>query len=97
VKNRVFVDDQYHCILEMSFMFILKNWDRSVSIAAMLWVGRPRAQFLAVTVIFMFFRLSTLVLVPTQPPIQEILGAVPTELTYEDDNSLLSTAKDKHE
>ena len=52
---------------------------------------------MAVTVIFMFFRLSTLVLVPTQPPIQEILGAVPTELTYEDDNSLLSTAKGKHE
>jgi len=50
-------------------MFILKNWDRSVSIAAMLWVGRSRAQFLAVTVIFMFFRLPTLVLVQTQLPI----------------------------
>ena len=52
---------------------------------------------MAVTVIFMFFRLSTLVLVPTQPPIQDILGAGPKELTYEDDDSLLSTAKDKHE
>jgi hypothetical protein len=97
VKYSVFVDDWYHFNLAMSFMFILKNWSRSVSIVAMLWVGRSRARFLAVTVIFMFFRLSTLVLVPTQPPIQEVVRAVPTELTFEDDNSLLSTAKGKNE
>jgi hypothetical protein len=97
LKYSVFVDGRYHFILGMSFMFILKNWDRSVSIAAVLRVGRSRARFLAVRVIFMFFRLSTLVLVPTQPPIQEVVTAVPTELMYENDNSLLSTAKVKNE
>jgi len=63
--------------LEMAFMFVLKSWDRSVSIVAMLWAGRSRARFLTVTVIFIFFRMSTLVLGPTQPPIQEILGLFP--------------------
>jgi len=78
-------------------MFVLKSWDRSVSIVAMLWAGRSRARFLAVTVIFIFFRISTLVLGPTQPPIQQVLGAFLPELPYEDDNSLLSTAKIKSE
>jgi len=78
-------------------MFVLKSWDRSVSIVSMLWVGSSRARFLAVTVSFIFFRLSTVVLGPTQPPIQEVLRSVPSELTYEADNSHLSTAKDKNE
>ena len=59
----------------MSFMFVLKSWKRSVSVVAMLWAAQSRAQFLAMTVISIF-RLSTLVLGPTQPPIQEALRAI---------------------
>jgi len=46
----------------MSFMSVLKSWCSSVSIVSMLWVGWSRARLLAVTVIFIFFRMSTLVL-----------------------------------
>jgi len=60
----------------MSFMFVLKSWKRSVSVVAMLWAAQSRAQFLAMTVISIFFRLSTLVLCPTQPPVQEVLRAI---------------------
>ena len=60
----------------MSFMFVLKNWDRSVSIVAVRWAGQCRARFLVVTVIFIFFRMSTLILEPTQPPVQDVVGAV---------------------
>ena len=63
----LFVDDQHHCILGRSFMFSLKSWDRSVSIVAVQWAVDSRAQFLAVKVIFIFFRLSVPVLGPTQP------------------------------
>jgi len=77
-------------------MFVLKSWDMSVSIVAVLWVGRSRARFLAMTVIFIFFRMSTLVLGPTQPPIQ-VIRSVPPELTYQPDNSHLSTAKVKND
>ena len=58
-------------------MFALKGWDKSVSIVAVQWAVDSRAQLLAVTVIFIFFRLSTLVLGPTQPPIQAVLRGIP--------------------
>ena len=57
-------------------MFVLKSWNSSVNIVALLWAGQSRAQFLAVTLIFIF-RLSTLVLGPTQPPVRQVLMAVP--------------------
>ena len=57
-------------------MFVLKSRDRTVNTVAMLWAGQSRAQFLAVTVIFIFFRLSALVLGPTQPPIRVVLRAI---------------------
>jgi len=46
----------------MSFTFVLKSWNRSVSIVAVLCFVRSRARFLAVTMIFIFFRMSKLVL-----------------------------------
>jgi len=53
----------------MSVITVLKSWSRSVSIVAVLWVGRLRAPFLVVTVIFIFFRISTMFLGPKEPPI----------------------------
>ena len=61
----------------MSFMSVLKSWCSSDSIVDMLWFGRSRARLLTVTVIFIFFRKSTQVLGPTEPPIQEIMCIVP--------------------
>ena len=58
-------------------MSVLKSWCISVTIVDMLCVGRSRVRLLAVTVIFIFFRKSTLILVPTEPPIQEILCIFP--------------------
>jgi hypothetical protein len=96
VEYRVFVGDQFDCILGTSFMFVLKSWYSSVSIVAILLAGRSRAQFLAVTVIFIFFRISPLFLGLSQPPIQNVLRAAPPLLTDEADSLLLSTAKDKN-
>jgi hypothetical protein len=76
VTYRVFVGDQYDCILGTFFKFVLKSWDRSVSIVAMLLAGRSRARFLAVTANFILFRLYALFLWTTYPPIQKVLRAV---------------------
>jgi hypothetical protein len=74
-------------------MFVLKSWFRSVSIVAMLWGGKSRTRFLAVTSDFFLLQdVHTGYGVNPASYSGGSSGCSP-ELTYEADNSPLSTAK----
>jgi hypothetical protein len=81
----------------MSFMFVLQSWDRSVSIVAMLWAGRSRSRFLAVTSDFYLLHHVHTSSGTNPASYSGGPGGFSPEVMCEADNSLLSTAKDKNE
>ena len=95
MKYRVFVDDHYHCSLGMSFMFVLKNWDRCQYCGyAMGWTVQGSIPDSDSD----FYLLQNVHTGSGTNPASysRDIGSVPPELTYEPDNSHLPTAKDKN-
>jgi len=81
----------------MSFMFVMKSWDRSVSIVAVVWSVSSRAWFLAVTNDFFLLQFIHTGFGSNPASYSGDTGAVPPELTYETYNLHLSTAEVKNE